>query len=461
MKSFSSFHSNAILDPQIFVANVQKLCLDLAKHLFPNDTPEVILAREVHSLWMGFNKNRDKLAANYMDKEPSRLAYLAGFLLPNIQKVFGILCKQEGRIHASLLKGTNEIHLLDFGSGPLSASVGFLFWLGNQKLSVPIKKIKIVAVDRNKEVVLRGISLLEPSKRFPKIEVEFHNNLDKIEKNKFDLIFSVNALNEIPLDKRLKILKSLLAARAPGGVIVYVEPGQDVHSRELGFVRDRLLESMMQGNSPTTVLAPCFHDKPCPLSLHSNRPDWCWFSDPWEDIPQAISLLDRWCGFDHKSLSYSFLLIGKKVSGFKAHRVLSDVIRLEPNGNDHTKFEKIKSYMIRNLPPNLDPSLLQIISGAGFFEKQILCTASGALKSLWFVPGFSKSPLQKLRGDFVNQSDFTLNHWLVLPEQNKLVDLKESFVESGLKKIKKKRTLKDKMAATSKPAKSTLSKKKK
>ncbi len=117
--------------------------------------------------------------------------------------------------------------------------------------------------------------------------------------------------------------------------------------------------------------------------------------------------------------------------------------------------------MIRNLPPNLDPSLLQIISGAGFFEKQILCTASGALKSLWFVPGFSKSSLQKLRGDFVNQSDFTLNHWLVLPEQNKLVDLKESFVESGLKKIKKKRTLKDKMAATSKPAKSTLSKKKK
>jgi SAM-dependent methyltransferase len=97
-------------------------------------------------------------------------------------------------------------------------------------------------------------------------------------------------------------------------VVVWLEPGERATSRELGRVRDELLDSF-------DVLAPCTHASACPLLQRGRDADWChFFARP----PQEVFTESRWArfgkelGIDLRSLPYSYLVLRRTESGASA-----------------------------------------------------------------------------------------------------------------------------------------------
>ena len=53
------------------------------------------LASHVQRLWSHFNQDRDKLDKHYMESAIGLQSYVSSFLLPNIERVFSTLVKDE------------------------------------------------------------------------------------------------------------------------------------------------------------------------------------------------------------------------------------------------------------------------------------------------------------------------------------------------------------------------------
>lgn len=84
--------------------------------------------------------------------------------------------------------------------------------------------------------------------------------------SKADLVTMAYVLDEIADRDRAPLIDRLWART--GGVLVIVEPGTPAGYRRIAEARMRLIES------GAAILAPCPHQKPCPVAA----PDWCHFS---------------------------------------------------------------------------------------------------------------------------------------------------------------------------------------
>ncbi|MFE0756815.1 small ribosomal subunit Rsm22 family protein [Inquilinus sp. NPDC058860] len=112
-----------------------------------------------------------------------------------------------------------------------------------------------------------------------------------------DLVILSYVLDELAPDRRGALVDGLWAAT--GGVLLIVEPGTPAGYRRILDARDRLIAS---GGH---VVAPCPHDRACPLV----DPDWCHFARrvarsrlhrqakggevPWEDEKFAYVAVSR------------------------------------------------------------------------------------------------------------------------------------------------------------------------
>lgn len=81
-----------------------------------------------------------------------------------------------------------------------------------------------------------------------------------------DLVIASYALAEIPESRQAEVVSALW--RATEGLMVLIEPGTPAGWRRILAARDVVLAA------GGTVVAPCAHRAPCPLS----PPDWCHFS---------------------------------------------------------------------------------------------------------------------------------------------------------------------------------------
>jgi len=270
------------------------------------------LASHVQTLWNHFNQDRDKLDKHYMDSALGLQSYVSSFLLPNIERVFSTLVKDENifAIESFFVKENEEIIITDFGCGPLSGTVGVISLLEyifskNSNLIAP-KKLFIYAIDRSEKIVEFGAKFIKNSS-FPEtqITIERLSSSEKLIKQSH-IVLCINIFNEIPEKHRIKTLKSLFSKTENGGVMLIMEPGQELHAKALGNLRDEFIDSA----EDCEIISPCAHKKSCPLSSKSTRKDWCWFRHAWNP-PKTLSLIDKFSKVDHYELNFSYLFIQK------------------------------------------------------------------------------------------------------------------------------------------------------
>jgi SAM-dependent methyltransferase len=118
------------------------------------------------------------------------------------------------------------------------------------------------------------------------------------------LLLISHVLNELPP----AALASLRAAIARAAEVIWVEPGTHVVSRQLGALRDGLLDQFR-------VVAPCTHANGCPILAPGNERHWCHhFAPP----PGEIFADSNWvkfgqrAGIDLRSLPYAFLTLDRR-----------------------------------------------------------------------------------------------------------------------------------------------------
>lgn len=117
------------------------------------------------------------------------------------------------------------------------------------------------------------------------------------------LLVISHVLNELPPEALAEL--RLLVARAEA--VLWVEPGTHDVSRQLGRIRDELRATFR-------VIAPCTHEKTCPMFEAGRERDWCHFFAP---PPGEIFATPNWvkfgqrAGIDLRSLPYCFVALDK------------------------------------------------------------------------------------------------------------------------------------------------------
>lgn len=354
------------------------------------------LASHVQSLWSHFNQDRSKLDKHYMESAIGLQSYVSSFLLPNIERVFSTLVKDENifAIESLFSIEKEEIIIADFGCGPLSGSVGIISLLEyifskNPNLAAP-KKIFIYAIDRSEKIVEFGSKFIKNS-TFPdsQIIIERLTSAEKMTKQAH-IVLCINIFNEIPEKHRLKTLNTLYSKTEEGGVVLIMEPGQELHSKALGGLRDQFIETAEN----CEIISPCAHKKSCPLSFKSARKDWCWFRHAWNP-PKTLSLIDKFSKVDHYELNFSYLFLQKnKVRSAEKYfaRCVSDEFSIDVKGN-----KAQLNYFANNLVSGENAEFLEMSEHENGLNKILLCTSNGDLESAFVIADPSQKEYRRGR----------------------------------------------------------------
>lgn len=273
-----------------------------------NQKDTIYFAKGVKALNQIFTTERQNTKQNYFFDPVMRSGYLAYFLPVNVMKAFSIFTK----LNPSIVK--EKISILDIGSGPLTLTLSYLFFL-EKKLKKKKGKwlIEITALEQNEKILKDGISLLQnwvevselKNKVTLKIKPIVRNALSfKMNRKKFDIFLVGNFLNEIT--SRAKQQKSILdylnQFSHQNSQIFFLEPSTKKVARDLQALRDCLLEK-----SSFRVLGPCLHQEICPLNVTA-KADWCHFLEPWSS-PKFIQQFDKKVGLKKTNLMYSYLFM--------------------------------------------------------------------------------------------------------------------------------------------------------
>ena len=104
--------------------------------------------------------------------------------------------------------------------------------------------------------------------------------------------------------------------------LVLMEPSTSNSARKLMALRSELIEEGFQ------ILAPCTHQKSCPLLIHSQK-DWCHDRIHFEPSPWFLDLEDR-LPMKNRTLTFSYLVAtkGNLKSNFTGEaRVIGDTLK--------------------------------------------------------------------------------------------------------------------------------------
>lgn len=365
------------------------------------------ISDQTKKLWSVFNLRRDELDRDYMSDEKMLLGYLSAFFIPNIERVRHALISSGIQKSMSNLSTSKVIRVLDFGAGPLSATFGTLVAIEELLSNTDLKinkpsKIEITVVERSEKAFQFGKRCLEASQSSD-VEISLERLTSVPKQREFDFVLAANVLNEIPQKHQantLNVLVDAMSSEKPS-LMLLLEPGQESHAKRLSELRDQLLSGPALHSKH--ILAPCPHNKPCPLGPKMNRTDWCWFRSKFTP-PPFQSELDSKSRLDHTELAYSFFLLeGLTYSAEKKPWAVcvSDEM---PTGPDSDS-EKRSLYYRKNAL-NLSQVSEEICSEiAKFGQKTKLCSKEGTL-----LGGLRKKTQQQKfqRGDVAGESDFTL-----------------------------------------------------
>lgn len=348
-----------------------------------HDSALQLISDQSKNLWKSFTTERSELDKDYMSKEKFFSAYMASFFLPNVERTRQILSLKRNESFLFELSKNVEIKILDFGSGPLSSSIGLIVALEEalqlNNTSSQIKKIKITAVERSEKAVQTATQLLKQHLA-SSIVLEVNKTTSVPKAEFFDVILASNVINEIPKKHQYTTLKNLLLCLHDScaervSQLLVVEPAQETFARGLSALRDEVMQDTSM--SHIQIAAPCLHRSECPLSEKLQRRDWCWFKGRFDRPPFLIEI-DRRTEIDHSELAYSYLLLSNSTSAMvknaEALCVSDDMPLTEQEGKD-SRYQYFKS----NQHKSSQCSDSVIAELATHCSKLKLCTKDGEL----------------------------------------------------------------------------------
>ncbi|MEW6544495.1 MAG: small ribosomal subunit Rsm22 family protein [Nitrospirota bacterium] len=265
-----------------------------------------------------FTRERDSLAASYLDDDRLRLAYLSYYVPVNLAKVRLLLEEMPPPQGAG---SSQPFLVLDLGSGPGSASLALLDWF-TDRLGLGNRPLQAIAMDRSQRALRDCADLWRAYERIAPVQsaslltlqadLERTARLDRMAKREdrpYDLIVVSHALNELfrkarePVERRVELVRDLLGRLDRHGTLLIVEPALRETARELHRFRDRLV-----ADGACTVYSPCLHERPCPALVKEE--DWCHEERPWTP-PPVVAALDREVGFIKDALKFAYLILRK------------------------------------------------------------------------------------------------------------------------------------------------------
>jgi len=189
--------------------------------------------------------------------------------------------------------------LLDAGAGPGTAGWAVAAAFGG---------IAPTLMDHNRAFLALAATLAEGSTLADAELLEA--DLSRFElATRYDLVTCAYALTELPDADMLAAAERLWRHNA--GILAIIEPGRPRDYQRLMLVRRRLLE--LEGR----VLAPCPHERECPLV----EPDWCHFSVRLSRSREHMRMKGGTLGYEDEK--YSYLVMARPGIGVPARgRVL-------------------------------------------------------------------------------------------------------------------------------------------
>lgn len=294
------------------LAHLKKTYLGASKAANPWNAKDVwFFSKGVAALNRSYTVSRATRHGNYFNDPVMRSGYLAYYLPVNAMKAYQIFSRFE------TVENKTEIRIADIGAGPLSMSLGLIFALIEkiaQKGVLPRKMIlSIDAYEQNKKILSDGVEILngflKKEELQSALEVRVKQRVGDLNrfhfpKEKYDVILCGNLLNEY--DKRedqWHLVKQMIASFCQKDTwMFFLEPASKKVSRDLQQLRDTLIEK-----TDLAVLAPCLHQKTCPLNL-VEKADWCHFQQNWQ-TPDFIQEFDKLLDQKKSYLLYSYLLM--------------------------------------------------------------------------------------------------------------------------------------------------------
>ncbi|KAG2203927.1 hypothetical protein INT47_007510 [Mucor saturninus] len=192
------------------------------------------------------------------------VAYAAGVLPSTYAAVTNVMKEISNRI-----SDFRPRSMLDFGTGP-----GTAIWAAKETFKLE----KCVGVDLSEDMLRVAEQLEESTKTDTSTPVEFKRYLAFDPKaQKTDLVVSSFTLGDISSAALQKSTVEQLWAQT-GDILVLIDRGTPIGFSNIARARQWILD--LEG-SDAHVVAPCSHDKPCPLLFSPEaKPDdlWCHYS---------------------------------------------------------------------------------------------------------------------------------------------------------------------------------------
>lgn len=212
------------------------------------------------------------------------------------------------RIMTEIRKRLADFHpkrVLDFGCGPGSASMAIRdIW--------PDSIEQILGIDTSDSMleVARHLSH-DGNPQLKKDQFVLQKYLPLTLHPTYDLVVASYSLNEFRNDSlRSKTLENLWSLTKD--ILVLVQPGTVTGFQQLQQAREWVLAQKMTVNESTTIahtVAPCPHDKPCPL-LEKNS--WCHFVQRSERTQPQLEVHGGFLNYLDERYSYVVLRRGPR-----------------------------------------------------------------------------------------------------------------------------------------------------
>ena len=257
------------------------------------------LAEGIREISRLYTSERDP-AGGVGEGRLSLAARLMFFTIADLPKLAFPLAELSRRIPAS----PGPLRILDLGAGCGAQTVGLLAMLDRPGAGRPIR---IDALDHDGAAleILADLAGEVREQLGIGLAAEIHTSILDLARygppgQGYDLIVAGSLLNELPGPRQLPLVRHLLGALEPRGLLLVLEPALRQTARPLHQLRDALTADP---DGPR-VLAPCTHQGPCPML---NDPgDWCHERRPW-DPPPGIRALASASGIRRHDLRWSYL----------------------------------------------------------------------------------------------------------------------------------------------------------
>ncbi len=218
--------------------------------------------------------------------DPTEVQAYAAFRLP---ATFGAVTAAFQQIHRRLGAWFNPRTLLDLGAGP-----GTVMWSALDQWPT-LEHMTLVENDANMTALgrrLQSYAIQAPIARAVWIDQDLRQPWSH---PTADLVVASYVLGELDPQVSWALIQSIW--RHPPKVLVVIEPGTPIGFSTVRLLRQRLIDHGAR------VLAPCPHDRPCPLEAT----DWCHFG---ARIPRSrVHRLVKYGTLGYEDEKYSFVAV--------------------------------------------------------------------------------------------------------------------------------------------------------